>query len=144
MAVTATPLSQIQRIASTEAERNTGWPEGSRVFCLDTLKMYILVSGVFQLIGPSPGGAVAITEVEIDVGATPVDYAIVPVTDAGISAISKIIGGVAYKAPTGKDLDELDEPLEVKFEALAGSLNVHIRSLEGYISDKFWVWYTFA
>lgn len=56
MAVTATPQSQIQRIADTEAERSTSWPNGSRVFCLDTMKMYILIAGVFQLVVPAGGG----------------------------------------------------------------------------------------
>ena len=86
----------------------------------------------------------AVTEVEIDVGATPVSEASIAVTDAAITASSKIIGGIAYKAPTGKDLDELDEPLEVKFEPGSGTFNVHIKGLEGYIADKFIVWYMAA
>ena len=105
-------------------------------------------SGVF-LRGDStwaaPTATVAITEAEIDVGATPVLEASIAVTDAGVSATSKIIGGVAYSAPTGKDLDELEmDALELKFEPAAGSLNVHIKGLEGYIADKFKIWYTFA
>lgn len=92
----------------------------------------------------APTASVAITEAEIDVGATPVAEASISVTDAGVSTSSKIIGGIAYKAPTGKELDELEEPLEVKFEPLTGTFNVHIKGLEGYISDTFVVWYLFA
>lgn len=93
----------------------------------------------------APTASVAITETEIDVGTTPVVEASISVTDAGISTSSKIIGGVAYKAPTGKDLDELEmDALEIKFEPLTGTMNVHIKGLEGYIADKFILWYTFA
>lgn len=93
----------------------------------------------------APTASVAITETEIDVGTTPVAEASIAVTDAGISTSSKIIGGVAYKAPTNKDLDELEmDALEIKFEPATGSVNVHIKGLEGYIADKFIVWYTFA
>lgn len=93
----------------------------------------------------APTASVAITEVEIDCGATPLLETIIAVTNAGITAASKIIGGLAYKAPTGKDLDELDmDALDLKFEPLSGSFNVHIKGLEGYISDKFIIWYLFA
>lgn len=93
----------------------------------------------------APTAAVAITEVEIDVGATPVAEAIVSVINAGVSVSSKIIGGIAYKAPTGKDIDELEmDALDIKLEPLAGSLNVHVKGLEGYIAGAFTVWYTFA
>lgn len=84
-------------------------------------------------------------ETEIDVGSTPVIEASVAVANASISTSSKIIGGVAYKAPTGKDLDELEmDVLEVKFEPALGSMNVHIKGLEGYIADKFIIWYAFT
>lgn len=90
-------------------------------------------------------GSVSITETEIDVGATPVAEASISVADTGITTSSKIIGGLAYVAPTDKDLDELEmDAIELKFEPLAGSLNVHIKGLEGYLADKFKIWYTFA
>ena len=93
----------------------------------------------------APTASVAITEAEIDVGATPVSEATISVTDAGISTSSKIIGGLAYIAPTGKDLDELEmDALDIKFEPATGSMNVIIKGLEGYIADKFKIWYTFA
>ncbi len=93
----------------------------------------------------SPTASVSITEAEIDVGTTPVAEASIAVTDAGVTATSKIIGGVAYVAPTGKDLDELEmDALEIKFQPASGSLNVKIKGLEGYIADKFKIWYLFA
>ena len=93
----------------------------------------------------APVASVSITEAEIDLGTTPVAEASVAVVDLGVTTSSKIIGGVAYKAPTDKDLDELEmDAIEVKFEPGTASLNVHIKGLEGYLSDKFKVWYTFA
>lgn len=87
----------------------------------------------------------SITEVEIDVGATPVQESSIAVADAGVSVTSKIIGGIAYKAPTGKDLDELEmDAIELKFEPGTGTFNVHIKGMEGYISDKFIIWYLIA
>ena len=35
-------------IVDTEAERSTTWPNGSIVFCKDTLKTYFLIDGVFR------------------------------------------------------------------------------------------------
>ena len=83
-------------------------------------------------------------ETEIDIGTMPIIEASISVIDTGVSTLSKIIGGMAYKAPTGKDLDELEmDAIEVKFEPLAGSFNVKIKGLEGYIADKFKIWYAY-
>jgi hypothetical protein len=91
------------------------------------------------------GGSVSMTEVEIDVGTTPVLEKTVNVVDAGVLATSKILGGVANIAPTGKDLDEVEaDALELKFQPQAGSININIKGLEGAIADKFKLWYTFA
>jgi hypothetical protein len=93
----------------------------------------------------TPLASVAITQTEIDVGDVPVLEASILVTDALISSASKIIGGIAFVAPTGKDLDELEmDALELKFEPLTGSFRAHIKGLEGLIADKFKIWYTFA
>lgn len=92
-----------------------------------------------------PTASVAITETEIDLGTTPVAEAEVIVADGSILTTSKIIGGLAYKAPTGKDLDEIEmDAIEIKFEPNFEYLTVHIKGLEGYLSDKFIIWYTFA
>src|SRR5687768_11896711 len=91
------------------------------------------------------GGSASITEAEIDVGAMPVAEASVAVVDAAISPTTKIIGGLAYVAPTGKDLDELEcDALDIKFEPATGSMNVIIKGLEGYIEGKFKIWYMIA
>lgn len=88
--------------------------------------------------------ALSMSEAEIDVGATPVADASINVTNTEVTATSRIIGGIAYSAPTDKDLDELDmDSFDIKFEALAGSFNVKIKGLEGYIADKFKIWYIY-
>lgn len=85
-----------------------------------------------------------IYEEEIDLGTTPVAEASVNIVNASIDASSKIIGGVAYLAPTGKDLDELEmDAIELKFEPGVGSFNVKVKGLEGYLSDKFKIWYMY-
>ena len=86
-----------------------------------------------------------IQEVEIDVGSLPVLQSIIPINDSGVTTNSHIVWGVAYKKPTGKDLDELDmDSISLKFEAKAGEINIHIKGLEGTIADKFIIWYSYT
>lgn len=95
----------------------------------------------------APTASVAISEAEIDVGSTPVSEATISVTDAGVTPSSKIIGGLAYKAPTisPKDLDEIEmDALDIKFEPGSGAFNVKIRGLEGYIAGAWIIWYLYA
>lgn len=82
--------------------------------------------------------AVTISQTEIDFGATPVAEASFVITDAAVSAGSKLVGNVAYVAPTGKDLDELDmDGLDLKFSPGAGSFTLYARGQDGYVADKF-------
>lgn len=99
---------------------------------------------------PSPTGVTDITGVsynkqtEIDFGATPVESATFTITDSDITTASKIIGQIAYVAPTGKELDELEfDSFDIKFAPAAGSCTLFIRSLEGYVADKFKLNYSF-
>lgn len=91
----------------------------------------------------SPGASSTnIKQTEIDFGATPVAEASFLITDADVSAGSQLIGSVAYEAPTGKDLDELDmDGLDLKFAPGAGEFTVYARGMDGYIADKFKVNY---
>jgi hypothetical protein len=87
---------------------------------------------------PGAGGSVTATQVEIDVGATPVDDATVNTVDAAITTSSKIIFALSGIAPTGKDEDELGmDALMIVPLPRAGSIDWYIRGLEGYIHDKF-------
>lgn len=42
-------------IVDYETERNVAWPEGSRVYCKDSQKMYVLIGGTF--INPAGSGS---------------------------------------------------------------------------------------
>lgn len=85
-----------------------------------------------------PAGAVNIKQTEIDFGATPVSEASFTVTDSEVSAGSQLIGFVAYEAPTGKDLDELEmDAIDLKFAPGSGEFTVYARGMDGDIADKF-------
>lgn len=85
-----------------------------------------------------PSSSVNIKETEIDFGTTPVDGASFVITDSDVSAGSQLIGTVAYVAPTGKDLDELEmDGLDLKFAPGSGQFTLYARGLDGYIADKF-------
>lgn len=89
-----------------------------------------------------PGGSDAINllkQTEVDFGAAPVADGIFVVVDADVSAGSKLIAQVAYEAPTGKDLDEVEmDDLQVRAGPGAGELTLFIRAADGsYLHDKF-------
>ena len=87
----------------------------------------------------SPGASSTnIKQAEIDFGATPVCEASFLITDADVSATSQLIGTVAYEAPTGKDLDELDmDGLDLKFAPGVGQFTLYARGQDGYVADRF-------
>lgn len=98
--------------------------------------------GVTGLHSHAGGGTLDIKQTEIDFGATPVSEASFIITDAGVLVTSQLIGNVAYDAPTGKDLDELEmDGLDLKFAPGAGQFTLYARGLDGYIADKFKVNY---
>lgn len=91
----------------------------------------------------SPTASASISQTEIDFGTTPVAEASFLITDAAVSAASRIIGTVAYVAPTGKDLDELEmDGLDLKFAPGSGQFTLYARGLDGYVADKFLVNYS--
>ncbi len=88
----------------------------------------------------SPGaGSTNIKQIEIDFGTTPISENIFTVTDADISVGSQLIGQLAYEAPTGKDLDEIEmDDLLIKCQPGSGQFVMFIRSIDGsYLADKF-------
>lgn len=88
--------------------------------------------------GPAGSGSATIKQTEIDFGTVPVAEMSFTVLDADVTPTSQLIGGVAYEAPTGKDLDELEmDGLDLKFGPGAGQLTVYARGLDGYVHDKF-------
>lgn len=83
-------------------------------------------------------GSTNIKQTEIDFGTTPVSEASFIITDADVSAGSQLIGSIAYEAPTGKDLDELEmDALDVKLSPGVGQFTAYVVGLDGYVADKF-------
>lgn len=84
------------------------------------------------------GGTLDIKQTEIDFGTTPVSEKSFTITDTSVLVTSQLIGNVAYEAPTGKDLDELEmDSLDLKFAPDVGQFTLYARGLDGYIADKF-------
>src|ERR1700741_1143891 len=101
------------------------------------------VDGNLTVVGtfPSSGGGGG-KQTEIDFGALPVSEASFTITDADVTATSKITGNIAYEAPTGKDLDEVEmDALDLKFAPGNGQFTLYVKGLEGYVADKFKVNY---
>jgi hypothetical protein len=85
-----------------------------------------------------------VKQAEVDFGSTPVESATFTITDTNITAASNIVGQIAYVAPTGKDLDELEfDSFDLRFAPGAGQCTLYARSLEGYVADKFKINYSY-
>lgn len=79
-----------------------------------------------------------VKQTEVDFGTTPVYDTSFTVTDAEVTTSSNIIGWIAYVAPTGKDLDEVEMDLiDLKFGPGSGQFTVFAKPMEGYVADKF-------
>ena len=64
------------------------------------------------------------------------------VTDPDVEVTSNLQGEVAYVAPTGKDLDEMEmDGLELKFAPGSGQFTLYARGRDGYVADTFKVNY---
>jgi len=85
------------------------------------------------------GGSATITEIEVDFGALPVADGYFNISDAAVTANSKIITTISRNAPTGKETDDVDMD-NLKINALPGngSFILYIKSSDGsYLADKF-------
>lgn len=90
------------------------------------------------------GGDYRFKYVEIDFGSVPTEEKSFTITDAEVVPASKIIAQVAYVAPTGKELDELEfDPIELRCSSGTGSFTLYAIPLDGPVHDKFVVNYTF-
>ncbi len=80
---------------------------------------------------------------EIVFGSVPISEAFFTVIDADVTPSSLITGTVAYQAPTGKDLDEMEmDRLDLKFGPGSGQFSLYARGLDGYLHDKFKINYS--
>lgn len=77
-------------------------------------------------------------QVEIDFGSLPVEQADFVIADAGVTPATVVSGSVAYVAPTGKDLDELEmDDLQLRFGAGSGQFTINARGNLGYVEGTF-------
>jgi len=78
-------------------------------------------------------------QTEVDFGTTPVADGTFVVVDAAVTAADQIITNVAYEAPTGKDLDEIEmDVLDIRAAAGAGQFTLYVTAVDGsYLHDKF-------
>ncbi len=89
------------------------------------------------------GVSANIKQTEIDFGATPVHEASFVIADADVAPTSQLMGNIAYEAPTGKDLDELEfDGFDLKFAPGTGQFTLYAIALDNaYVADKFKVNY---
>lgn len=91
---------------------------------------------------PPPVEGVISRSIEIDFGSVPVEELNFVVIDPEITGSSRITGNVAYSAPAGKSLDEIEvDDIVLRFGAGAGQFTIFARSLQGAVSGKFVVHY---
>lgn len=102
-------------------------------------KPIVLTLGQLEQLQSTDSIPNTIKQTEVDFGTTPISEAIFIITDADVTVSSRIIAKVAYEAPTGKDLDEIEmDDLVIHCSNGAGIFNMYIRSADGsYLSDKF-------
>jgi hypothetical protein len=79
-----------------------------------------------------------IKQCEIDFGTIPVSEKEFTIIDSDVLITSQITGNVAYEAPTGKELDELEmDSIDLKFAPGNGEFKIYAKGEEGYIEGKF-------
>ena len=81
-----------------------------------------------------------VTQVEVDFGSTPLSQKIFTISDSSATTTSYITASVAYDAPTGKDLDELemDSIVVICGNCTNGTFDMVINTSDGsYLADKF-------
>ena len=84
----------------------------------------------------------AVRQTEIDFGAAGIEEKTFIVVDAAVGPGDFIVAQIAYVAPTGKDLDELEfDALDFRCVAGTGDFTLYARAIEGPVADKFVVNY---
>ena len=90
----------------------------------------------------APGGSVNIKQTEVDFGAAALWEKEFTITDVDVSATSQLIAQVAYEAPTGKDLDELEfDTLDLLCTPGSGQFTLRALGNPGPVGGKFKVNY---
>jgi len=88
------------------------------------------------------GGSANIKQTEIDFGSTPVHEASFVVVDVDVTGGSQLLGQIAYEAPTGGELDDVEmDAFNLRFAPGSGQFTLFISSLEGMVTGKYKVNY---
>lgn len=94
---------------------------------------------------PASNGRIAVNkQTEIDFGSTGLVANTYIITDSAVVSNSVITGSVAYEAPTGKDLDEVEmDYLNLRFGPGVGQFTLFISTTDGsLVADKFKINYS--
>lgn len=96
-----------------------------------------------QAITINASGSTDIAQTEVDFGTTPVSDATFTVASVGVTTASQIIAQVAWKAPTGKEIDEIEmDNLEIRCQPGTDQFFMFINTADGsYLADKFIIQY---
>ena len=112
---------------------------------VDTGDVYLKGSGSWSLIGnlKGPAGGGGLKEIEIDFGTLPLAEGTFTINDSDVTVSSKVLAQVAWKPPTGKDLDEIEmDDLQIRCAPGTGQFSMFIRAADGsYLADKFLINY---
>lgn len=121
----------------TQAQRNAivTPSAGMLVYNTDTSALNIYTTSWGAVGG---AGSVNIKQTEIDFGSSDVDGMEFTIADGDVTGASQLTGTVAYEAPTGKEVDELQlDGLDLKFGPGSGQFTLYATALEGVVSGKF-------
>lgn len=92
-----------------------------------------------------PVGNLIIKQVEVDFGAVPTFESTFTITDADILSTHFMMGSIAWVATADNDLSEIEvEVFDCIFAPANGSFDVRISSLEGRVTGKFMLNYSYG
>jgi len=143
--VLAAPAWAQQSVSTTIIVENEGSVVGRvrRIDCVGANINCTVAGGEVTVTISSGGGAVTMTEAEIDCGASATKDCTATVTDAGVSGTSKLLITVSGNAATGRQADENQmDKLVCSAVPGAGSFVVHCIPLPGPVSGKYKLFYT--
>lgn len=91
-------------------------------------------------------GTAGTGQTEIDFGSTPIAEQSFTVTQFGMTSSSNVICQQAYKAATGRDLDENEmDSLDLKAVAGSGQFTLYAKAIDGsYLADNYVINYSWG
>ena len=91
------------------------------------------------------GGGGSFVETEIDFGTTNLTQKTFTITDAGVSATSKIVISISGNAATGRNADEIEMEVFYYYATPGtGTFNLFVKSLEGPVVGTYKLFYTYG